>query len=128
MRFVMIASAAYDARDWLKANGFRFERPDWVKPSEDEAEYARVRDYARGRFDVARRIDPASLPPAEPKQPKPPRIPNEPPRREQFYVEGQTKHREPKPYARRVAEPLGSREDFKRDSARNWSRAQRPKD
>ena len=30
-------------------------------------------------------------------------------------------------FARKIAEPLGSREDFKRDSARNWARAVKPK-
>lgn len=35
--------------------------------------------------------------------------------------------RAPKPWSRYIDEPLGSREDFKRDSARNWSRARRPK-
>lgn len=126
MRFLMIASRAYAEREWLKANGFRFERPDWVKPSEDEGEYERVRTHARGRFELARKIDPASLPPPEHSAVVPPSIPDKP-RREQFYVEGQVEHREPKPYARRIAEPLGSREDYKRDSARNWSRALKSK-
>ena len=35
--------------------------------------------------------------------------------------------RAPKPWTRRVDEPLGSREDFRRDSGRNWSRARKPK-
>lgn len=30
-------------------------------------------------------------------------------------------------FARKIAEPLGSREDFKKDSARNWARAVKPK-
>ena len=35
--------------------------------------------------------------------------------------------RAPKPWTRRTEEPLGSREDFKKDSARNRSQARRPK-
>ena len=31
------------------------------------------------------------------------------------------------PAATRIVEPIGSREDFKKDSASNWSRATRPK-
>ncbi len=30
-------------------------------------------------------------------------------------------------FARKIAEPLGSRDDFKKDSARNWARAIKPK-
>ena len=34
--------------------------------------------------------------------------------------------RAPKPWTRRIEDPLGSREDFKKDSARNRSRGRRP--
>jgi hypothetical protein len=34
---------------------------------------------------------------------------------------------DPKPYARFISEPLGTREDFKRDSGANWSNSRRPK-
>ncbi len=33
--------------------------------------------------------------------------------------------RAPKPYARYIEEPSGSREDFKKDNARNWARSRR---
>ncbi|MCC7276633.1 MAG: DUF413 domain-containing protein [Alphaproteobacteria bacterium] len=35
--------------------------------------------------------------------------------------------RVPKPWSKFVHEPIGSREDFKKDSGRNWSHAQRAK-
>ena len=35
--------------------------------------------------------------------------------------------RAPKPWSRYISEPLGTREDFKRDSAGNWSRSRNPK-
>ena len=38
-----------------------------------------------------------------------------------------TPKREAPSYARFIDEPLGTREDFKKDSGQNWGRAQRPK-
>ena len=43
-------------------------------------------------------------------------------------VHSPTPLRETPTFARKAAEPLGTREDFKKDSGRNWARARKPKD
>lgn len=158
MRFWIIVTHGYEQREWLKANGFRFERNTkrWKKLSSSDNEYRKICEYSKGRFAVGRQnyTPKAGHRPKRAAAARAPKLPDsqltltaEERRQAKIAAERKRKEENAKLMERaraaqpntpqkprdanitpaRISEPTGTRDDFKKDSARNWSRATRNK-
>lgn len=121
---LMVATQAFDHREWLKARGFKFEHPEWRKLTSSNEEWIETQAHARGRFRLTHRLPGETAFDAEERMEMTAmreriarhkaaadteaanRQSAEAPSRDQFYVPGYTNSAAPKPHARYASAPF----------------------